>query len=254
MSLFPSTVIDVISKSAYWADRSIRAELASGIITGENDYTSNFTSEFRRQINAKAYPNLYAKSFVLSHGDERKIGADACIILSNGAQAKVCVFEGKWPRLSTHNDVWDNKQRSTGTSHFTSQLHRQARYSSQFAVWEMFYCEFGYYKQPAPFRNCVSTCILHSDAVLYLGMRANPDAVWSDADLINMLNGLSGKPPCVAQLIKMVCSCSLGVTIDASNVISELGELHTPMRVLSVIYGNEDQGYKTSSRPTALMG
>lgn len=104
MSLFPAAVIDLIAKSAYWADRSIRSELVAGQIAGENDYTSNFTAEFRRQINAKAYPGLVAISFVPPSTYERKVGVDACIVLSNNTEAKICLFEGKWPTAAPNKN------------------------------------------------------------------------------------------------------------------------------------------------------
>src|SRR5690606_8648366 len=130
MSLFNSTTIDLIKKSAYWADKSIRSDLALGYIADENDYTSNFTAEFRRQINAKTIPNVTATSYKINGSLERKTGIDACIILANDTEAKLCLFEAKLPRLTRKLNCWDSNQKSTGNSHFSSQLQRQCKFSS----------------------------------------------------------------------------------------------------------------------------
>lgn len=234
MSLFPKNVIDLVTKSAYWADRSVRADFANGFIAGENDYTSNFTAELRRQVNAKAYPGLKATSFVLPKKYEQKIGADACIILSNSVKAKICIFEGKWPKQKTKVNAWDQIQKSCGRSHFSDQLLRQRVYAGRFSVWEMFYSEFPYGTQGAPFRKYVSTCIEHSDAVGYMLSRANPDAVWVDSDLDGMLKSIASKPPRVDQILEKVCQCRLGSVISADSVIDELGELMNPANILQI--------------------
>lgn len=104
MRLFPSDVIDDVSKSVFWADRMVRSDLAIGLIANENDYTSNLTSTIRRQINSKNRPHLKATSLVLKPRVERKLGCDASIILSNTKEFKVCLFEAKLPRLSQYKD------------------------------------------------------------------------------------------------------------------------------------------------------
>ena len=154
----PNDIIENITQSAYWADRMIRSELSQGLIASENDYTSNLTSTFRRQINARAAPGLKATSYVLKPGVERSTGTDACIILSNTKEFKVCIFESKWPRLTTHRNYWDSLQNS-GFSHFDEQLKKQASFSKYFAIWIMFYSEAEFGKQPTFMPKDVSSCV-----------------------------------------------------------------------------------------------
>jgi len=107
MSLFPDQVIDDVSKSVFWADCMIRSDLAIGVIANENDYTSNLTSEIRRQINSKNRPYLKATSLVLKPTVERKLGCDASIILSN-TKTK----DGKqpnWMNYNTSSCVWHSE-------------------------------------------------------------------------------------------------------------------------------------------------
>jgi hypothetical protein len=103
--LYPAWIIDHVAQSVYWGDRAIRAELIEGLIATENDYTSNLTAAIRRQINSRAIPHLHATSYVLKPRVERAVGADACIVLANSSDFKLCIFEAKWPRLSTHENV-----------------------------------------------------------------------------------------------------------------------------------------------------
>lgn len=139
----PLNVISELANCAEWADRLVRADLMHGIVVSENDYTSNFTSALRREINSRAIPGVSAHSQVLTPRIERKTGTDGCIIFRNKSHFKVGLFEAKWPRLSTHTNCWDSMQKSTGKSHFDSQLARQHPLNN-FAVWEMFYSEESY--------------------------------------------------------------------------------------------------------------
>lgn len=95
--LFPHDIIEQIVSCAFWADRLVRADLIEGIVVSENDYTSNFTSAFRREIHARAIPGLTAKIQVLNPSTERELGADACVILQNNREFKAGIFEAKWP-------------------------------------------------------------------------------------------------------------------------------------------------------------
>jgi hypothetical protein len=238
MSLFNSTIIDLIKKSAYWADKSIRSELALGYIADENDYTSNFTAEFRRQINAKTIPNVTAISYKINGSLERKTGTDACIVFANDAEAKLCLFEAKLPRLSKKLNGWDSNQKSTGNSHFSSQLQRQCKFSATFIIWEMFYCDYAYTKQPQPFLNDTSSCILHKEAHAFDNKRIIKTA-WTDNELIDLHNNSTVYQ--VDDIIKSVCECSLGEAIPIDQTDSLLNELQKTIDVLFIKYSEYNE-------------
>ena len=73
-------IIDEIEGCAEWADRLVSSDLISGIVVSENDYTSNFTSALRREVNSRNLPGISAHSQVLTPRVERKTGTDGCII------------------------------------------------------------------------------------------------------------------------------------------------------------------------------
>ena len=229
--LFPTDIIDQIAKSAYWADRTIRAELAEGLIASENDYTSNLTSMLRRQINARSIPNLHASSYVLRPSLERAVGADACIVLSNGVTFKLCIFEAKWPRLSTHRNCWDSLQKSTGKSHFDEQLARQARFNRRIATWEMFYSESPFGLQPPFMPSHVSSCVWHDDAMAASIARANRSKPWTDLELTDLLTASSRQ---IDDVLREVCDCSRGSPFQGSNYSSAFDEIGLPREILVI--------------------
>jgi hypothetical protein len=107
--LAPPNVIYEVVGCAEWADRLVRADLIQGFVVNENDYTSNFTSALRREINSRSIPGLAAHSQVLTPTVERQTGTDGCIIFRNKTNFKIGLFEAKWPRLSTHTNCWVNR-------------------------------------------------------------------------------------------------------------------------------------------------
>jgi hypothetical protein len=234
--LFPPAIIDHIAQSTYWADRTIRCELAGGFIATENDYTSNLTATIRRQINARAIPSLYATSYVLKPSIERLLGADACIVLSNRREFKLCVFEAKWPRLSTHKDCWDSIQRSSGASHFDEQLARQAHFANAMAMWEMFYCEFPFGQQPSFMPSHVSACVWHGEAMAMSGMRANARTPWIDSELATLLSAHGTQ---IDNMIKEVCMCNKGKMFQGQDYMSAFLDFGIPRQVLVVKYGEQ---------------
>ncbi|BAU64145.1 hypothetical protein STA3757_15150 [Stanieria sp. NIES-3757] len=192
MSLFPGYAIDDVSKSVLWADCMVRSDLAIGLIANENDYTSNLTSTIRRQINSKNRSYLKATSLVLKPRFERKLGCDASIILSNTKEFKVCLFEAKLLRLSQYQDSWDYVQRKTGQSHFSGQVQRQLSVSNIFAVWEMFYCDYPFGKQPNWMNSNTSSCVWHSEAYSKVQGRTNSTR-WTDMELEDLLTDAAAK-------------------------------------------------------------
>jgi hypothetical protein len=84
MKFLSAGQLDELKRFATLSDMEIRGDLARGYIKDENDYTSNFVSALRRNINAYGRSGLSATSFLLTHGQEREWGADAAIILTRG--------------------------------------------------------------------------------------------------------------------------------------------------------------------------
>lgn len=118
MSFFPDAQIGELAHFAAIADREARTDLAKGYIRGENDYTSNFTGALRRIINANSTTGLTAESYLLSPSEEREMGVDGAIILSNDSNSKVAVFEAKFPRFKQVGYRWDKEQTASGLCHF----------------------------------------------------------------------------------------------------------------------------------------
>jgi hypothetical protein len=205
--------IDEIKNCAEWADRLVRADLIHGYIAGENDYTSNFTSAFRREINSRSINGVYAHSQVLRPTSERKYGADGCIIFRNPTHFKVGVFEAKWPRLSSSlmNSKtikhWDSIQKSSKISHFDSQIQRQSAWAN-FAIWEMFYFEEPYGAMPSLFPKLGSSCVWHIDAFKAYQQRTNAK-VWSNYELCNLLP----KHVSISDVVQLMLQCKQGVPI-----------------------------------------
>jgi hypothetical protein len=203
-------------------------------IKDENDYTSNFTSALRRNINSYSRSGLSATSFLLQHGEEREIGADAAIILSRGRESKVAVFEAKWPRFATPNYAWDYEQTATGLSHFSDQLERQRRWHDQFAVFEMFYCESPLGSQ-ASFHNAHgSSCVWHADVQEFRAKRTNPDEVWTQDELKTLLQG---KQVDIREVMNKFGQCSVGKLIQLSGQVEpeDIGrEFRLPRRLLAI--------------------
>jgi hypothetical protein len=231
--LFPAWITEQIAQSAYWADRAIRSELAEGLISTENDYTSNLTSTFRRNINARAIPSLHATSYVLRPTVERALGADACIVLQNTKQFKLCIFEAKWPRLSTHKDYWDSLQLSSGNSHFDEQLSRQSPRARAIATWEMFYCESPFGHQPHFIPSHVSACVWHEDAIAVSNARPMKTVPWTNLELSSMLSS-SGKQ--IDEIIKEVCACRKGQPFSGTNYLAAFEDIGIPREILVIRY------------------
>jgi hypothetical protein len=187
MSFLDPFQIEELARLASLSDREVRSDLAIGAIKDENDYTSNFTGAFRRNINSYSRSGLIATSFLLPHAEEREVGADAAIILTRGNESKVAVFEAKWPRFSKRGYAWDYDQTATGLSHFSDQLERQKRWQKTVAVFEMFYAEHRFGKQPPYLNGNGSSCIWHADAEAFRMGRQDPDAVWTQGELQKLL-------------------------------------------------------------------
>ena len=215
---------------AHWADRLARADLIEGIIVSENDYTSNFTGSLRREIHARAIPGLIARIQVLNPSAERELGVDACVILQNEREFKAGIFEAKWPRLSTHVNAWDSRQRSSDESHFHSQLKRQHAQRYYAAIWEMFYCEYPFGSQPAFMRNEGSVCVWHDDAYSYSLSRPSHLDPWTDNELRELLevNSLS-----ISEVFEAMCTCIQGKPLPIGGYEKAFGDAGAPHKALA---------------------
>lgn len=220
LKLTPTQIQD-LAHLAYISDREIRSDLVIGMIKDEDDYTSNFTGALRRNINCYSKTGIKATSYALPSAIEQAVGCDATIIIQANGYTKVALFEAKWPRFSKKYYAWDYNQTSKGLSHYSDQLDRQSLQASNFAIFEMFYCEYPFNTQPSHMQGEGSSCVWHHDAINYKNARANPDAIWIHADLDGLLQkgNLS-----IAEILIEVCSCNQGTPIakgDASNTIQE---------------------------------
>jgi hypothetical protein len=233
---FPPGLSRRLASCAHWADRLVRADLIAGLIATEKDYTSNFTSALRREINARHLPGLTATAYVLRPTLEQHFGGDACVILASTSGFKICLFEAKWPRLSTHKDCWDYVQRSTGESHFHGQLQRQSMAAYSFAVREMFYCEFPFGAQPSFMPNEGSACVWHQHAKAQSSARPWPKVPWDDLELTALL---SAHPMTIDQAIMEVCQCKAGKVFAGSDYLQPFSDFGAPSQVLVIAYSGK---------------
>jgi hypothetical protein len=236
--LFPQFVIDEIKGCAFWADHLIRSELIVGEIATENDYTSNFTGALRREINSRMIPGLTATVRVLNPNAERRSGADGCVILESDSEFKAGIFEAKWPRLTTHTNCWDSIQRSSGISHFDSQLSRQASQKKYLAIWEMFYSEHKFRAQPNFMPDFGSACVWHSDASMASSKRITNKVPWDDSELISLLT--SHKVD-ITDVFQSICDCNKGVKLPVSDLRVAFGDLGIPRKALVIRFSEKHQ-------------
>lgn len=246
MFSMPVAQIQEICSFAHLADKEARSDLSRGFIVNENDYTSNFTGALRRIINSNSKTGLSATSHLLQPPDERLTGCDATIIITYDGYYKVTTFEAKYPRISQSYYTWDYAQKSSGISHFSDQLDRQKRFSVQYAIFEMFYCEIDFGKQPSYMQDDVSSCVWHEDAVAFDARRSVPQHVWSASDLENMLK--QGNEP-IEKILRAVCECSKGEPNRSFGSVPEIAKEFSLFGNVLHIAGSEqealDSDYET---------
>lgn len=236
MSFLEDRQLEELAHLATLSDREVRSDLAIGAIKDENDYTSNFTSALRRNINSYSRSGLSATSFLLQHGEEREVGADAAIVLSRGNESKVAVFEAKWPRFANPGYAWDYPQTATGLSHFSDQLERQKHWHKSLAVFEMFYSEHPFGTQPPFLDASGSSCVWHEDTDAFRLHRQKPDDVWSQADLEKLL---TLKRVSIGEVMNEFGLCNQGIAIPMSDP-REIGhEFRLPSKLLAIKAGGE---------------
>ena len=231
MSFLDEEQLNELANLAALSDREIRSDLAIGAIKDENDYTSNFTSALRRNINSYSQSGLSATSFFLQHTEEREIGADAAIVLSRGDESKVAVFEAKWPRFSNPMHKWDYEQTATGLSHFSDQLERQERWSSALAVFEMFYTEAPLGTSSEIFHGFGSSCVWHEDANEFRRGRSDPSAVWSQEELRKLM---AIKRATIEYVMREFGVCNQGKPVPMTEPLKIGYEFRLPANLLAI--------------------
>lgn len=218
--LFPHNIINAITDSATEADNLARSALIKNSFADERDYTSYFIGKLRDAIDNMGITGLKSRIVVLKGPEEQRLGADAKIVLANPTHFKVCVFEAKWPRLNTPGYRWDYPQGGT-RSHFHDQLLRQSNWASTFAIWEMFYCEFDFTKQPRFMSNYGSSCVWHHDALNASNGRQPLLAPWNKRDLRNLL---STHCTTIDKVLGDACRCQKGIPMAGNDYEQRLSE------------------------------
>jgi hypothetical protein len=231
MSFLPRRQLTELVKFAAVADKEARSDLSLGFIAGENDYTSNFTGALRRIINSNSRSGLTATSFVLPARPERALGSDAAIVLNYGNEIKVAVFEGKLPRFSVSGYPWDHLQKSSASSHFSDQIKRQSRWTNQFAVFEMIYCEYAFGTQPNFLENEGSSCIWHDDAERFRVKHKTSGLLWTQDDLRDLLTTNRQN---LKRVIRDFGQCKKGRALAKMDVRALVTEFQLPANVLSI--------------------
>ncbi|HCK3347104.1 hypothetical protein K4W91_21410 [Pseudomonas aeruginosa] len=228
--------IKVLMECAHWADRLARSDLINGYIADENDYTSNFLANFRREVNSRNVSGLKAVAYRLAPKIERKLGADGCIIIDNGISYKVGIFEAKWPGEQVERSPWDYIQKSDKISHFDTQVKRQSQLSQNFAIWEMFYCDSPFEQQPGGYSDYGSACIGHQSAAQYVNNRNN-NAPWSDRELEAMLASSTS----IEVIIQDICKCLRGRPLNTRPYENAFDGMNLPQEVLLINSANHDE-------------
>lgn len=179
---------NVIAILCYYIDSICRKELYLKNITSERDYVSNLATHLRFPL-GPFFPFKFAHARTLQQGLEQKFGCDSIVIFRKNGEAKVGLFEAKWPRyFFVPSYKWDSLK-SNGNSRFSSQIIRQRNWSRSGAViWEMFFNESKPGVVNTPFDQFGSSCLLHKDANYYFTTyKKSSSILWNNNDLVSIL-------------------------------------------------------------------
>jgi hypothetical protein len=179
----------------YSLDSAVRHGLHRTLIADERDYISQLVTHCNYPngiFNSYSFNGIRFKSDwfakVNSGHDERLFGCDSMIVFKVDNNIKVGLFEGKWPRIIIEpNYPWDYPQKKTKQSHFTSQIERQANWTNQAAIWEMFCYEDAVGNFNSPFDRKASTCIKHQFAKSLINKTPSLQVMWNNEDLITLI-------------------------------------------------------------------
>jgi hypothetical protein len=202
---------------AYAVDNDARIELNKGIIVSERDYVSNLTSGIRNYWDHHGLP-CFCHSQTLPSNQEQKFGCDAIIIIRRGNEAKVCLFEAKWPRLTDRSRTWDRV--NSGVSHFSSQLERQSDWTGEAAIWELFMLEHRIDNEPDYFDPWAATCIWHHEAYPFDNTYRDQSTSWNDDDLSDLAERARSRPKNIKAMVERAARCNEGeyLPIESRNV------------------------------------
>ena len=230
MSLtIPGTYL--VSAVAYDVDASVRTDLVKSFIKDEPDYVSNLTVGIRDYWRNRGLA-AYCHSQLLSGSHEGTFGCDVIIVVRHNNKAKVCLFEAKFPRLSTSGYRWDSMQTSANISHFTHQLRRQARWSHVAAIWELFIVEHAVGSQPQHFDQYASTCVLHEEAYRWDSTYRKAADKWTQDDVKQLVANVRQQPKNIRTMLERACRCSEGRYLEVSNgAVALISEDQDPAEV-----------------------
>lgn len=222
------TEAKVIADLFYFLDKSVRNDLANKRIADERDYVSRLVTHFNYPfgiLNHFAFNTFKFKSKwfarVNSGHHERKFGCDSMIVFQVGEKVKVALFEAKWPRVKIDPHYnWDYYSKRKKVSHFTDQIERQAKWTKDAAIWEMFFYEENVSVFNTPFDKNASTCIKHDYAKKYIDGPLRPTVIWDNDDLERLI--ISEQTPAfngenetnLKQIVQEILTCNYGNAID----------------------------------------
>lgn len=190
-----TTDAQIIANLFYLLDTNVRNDLHNNRIADERDYVSRMVTHFNYPFgifNQYLFNHIKFKSKwfikVNSGHHERKFGCDSMLVFKVKNKIKVGLFEAKWPRLIINPSYqWDYTQKSSKSSHFTNQIERQAKWTNQAAIWEMFFYEEKVGVFNSPFDKKASTCIRHKFAKTFVNTTPSLQTIWNNSDLINLI-------------------------------------------------------------------
>jgi hypothetical protein len=205
----------LVAAVVYQADCRTRIDLSTGAVLGERDYVSRLVTRVADSWHALG-GMAFAYSRVFTTSEEKRYGSDALILLRWPSVAKLCFFEAKWPRLSTRNYSWDTKERESDTSHFSTQITDQKRWSPEVAIWEQFLHEQPPRLQPGGFDPYGSTCITHDAAAAY-DKRHKKGRTWTQKDLPALRIEAATKRRNIGDMLRAVCACRMGLPLPIAH-------------------------------------
>lgn len=204
----PTGLAHRVASVIYRQDILCREELRNGVLVNERDYVTALTTGIRREFALGGQTMVHTQT--LPGGAERRLGADAILVVKYEDKFKIAIFESKWPRAHNNNQYpWDYL--SNGISHFTHQMERQANFIHLFAIWEMFFYEGPTGFDSPPYDNLGSSCLLFPDAMNHSidnGLRLN---LWNSNHLRTILRH-RGKS--IYDILYLFLTCRIGKTFS----------------------------------------
>ncbi|MFA6245330.1 MAG: hypothetical protein WC615_00225 [Mucilaginibacter sp.] len=252
--MLSATEAQIVADLFYRLDIQTRFDLSRGLIADERDYVS-------RLAHSLSYPfgvfnhysfnslKLSSKWFArVNDGTmERRFGCDSMIVFQVEDQVKVGLFEAKWPRVIKDPGYhWDRYQKSVKRSHFTHQIERQAKWSKQAAIWEMFFLELSPGTVHVKYDLLGSSCVHHKIAKRLITKDPSLKMLWENKDIEALLSEAQHSPlglkieTNLKTMINGLLNCSLGkpVKVDPGQSSFELRSNDKKMQVrIPMLFG-----------------